>query len=129
MRISRVALIQALRPQSTTLPTAIALVLAASSPALAQSVPPAGGGAAPPAREGNIYDHKDHQPTEADVAGTASPSPGAKGQVEDEVKALLQQTDRLDKPAEQQDPDYPNRSSTRPKRRQSPVHTRSLPAP
>src|SRR5260221_7233575 len=99
MRISRVSLIQSLRPQSTTLPIAIALVLAASSPALAQSVPPAGGGAAPPAREGNIYDHKDHQPTEADVAGTASPSPGAKRQVGDVGKAPVQQTGRLDKPS------------------------------
>src|SRR5260221_14675925 len=112
MQISRVSLIQSLPPQSTPLPIAIALVLAASSPALAQSVPPAGGGAAPPAREGNIYDHKNHQPTEADVAGTTSPSPGAKGQVGDEVKALFQQTTKLDKPARPQAQDYPNGSST-----------------
>jgi len=115
MRISPLSLIQSLRPQSTTPPIAIALVLAASSPALAQNYPTSGGVAAPPAREGNIYDHKDHQPTEADVAGTASPSPGAKRQVEDEVKALLQQTDRLDKQSEQQDQDYPSGSSTGPK--------------
>ncbi len=121
MRISRVSLIQSLRPQSTTPLIAIALVLAVSSPALAQSGAASGGGAAPPAREGNIYDHKDHQPTEADVraaegaAGTESPSSGAKRQVEDEVKALLQQTDRLDKQSEQQDQDYPSGSSSGPK--------------
>jgi len=92
--------------------------LAASSPALAQSDPTSGGGAAPPAREGNIYDHRDHQPTEADVeraTGTESPSSGANRQVEDEVKALLQQTDKLDKQSEQQDQDYPSGSSSGPK--------------
>jgi hypothetical protein len=113
MRISRVSLFQSLRPQSTTPSIAIALVLAASSPAFAQSDPTPGAGAAP--REGNIYDHRDHQPTEADVTGTASPSSGAKRQVEDEVKALLQQTDKLDKQSEQQDQDYPSGSSSRPK--------------
>jgi hypothetical protein len=114
MRISHVSLFQSLRPQSTTPSIAIALVLAASSPAFAQSDPTSGAGAAPP-REGNIYDHRDHQPTEADVTGTASPSSGAKRQVEDEVKALLQQTDKLDKQSEQQDQDYPSGSSSGPK--------------
>ena len=86
-------------------------------PALAQSNPTPGGAAAPPAREGNIYDHKDHQPTEAEVraaeraAGTESPSSGTKRQVEDEVDELLQQTDRLDKQSEQQEQDYPSGSS------------------
>ena len=115
MRISRVSLFQSLRPQSTTPSIAIALVLAASSPALAQSDPTSGAGAAPPPREGNIYDHRDHQPTEVDVTGTASPSSGAKRQVEDEVKALLQQTDKLDKQSEQHDQDYPGGSSSGPK--------------
>jgi hypothetical protein len=113
--------IQSLRPQSTTPIIAAALVLTASSLALAQSAPTSGGLAAPPAREGNIYDHKDHQPTEAEVraaeraAGTASPSSGTKQQVEDEVRELLQQTDRLDKQSEQQEQDYPSGSSSGPK--------------
>src|SRR5258708_32974694 len=102
MRISPLSLIQSLRPQSTTPPIAIALVLAASSPALAQNYPTSGGVAAPPAREGNIYDHKDHQPTEAAVAGTASPSPGAKRKAQDGGRALLRHTDRISKQCREQ---------------------------
>jgi hypothetical protein len=121
MRISRVSRIRSLWPQSTTPIIAIAVVLTAASPALAQSDPPSGGGTAPPTREGNIYDHRDHQPTEAEVraaeraGGTASPSSDTKRQVEDEVRQLLQQTDRLDKQSEQQDQDYPSGSSSGPK--------------
>jgi hypothetical protein len=45
----------------------------------------------PPAREGDIYDFKDHQPTEA-----APPADTSK-QVDEEVKALLRQSDELDR--------------------------------
>jgi hypothetical protein len=78
----------------------VALALAASSPALAQSDHTPRPTAPPPAREGNIYDHKDHQPTERDV-GTAESAAGDKQQVEEEVRKLLQQTDRLDEQSEQ----------------------------
>jgi hypothetical protein len=44
-----------------------------------------------PAREGNTYDWRDHQPT------AAAPSAQASRQVEDQVKALLQQSDELDR--------------------------------
>lgn len=96
---------------------AIGLVLTASSLALAQSDLTSGGGAAPPRREGNIWDYKDHQPTEAEVraaeraAGIAPPSSGTKQQVEEEVNKLLQQTDRQDRQLEQQEQGYPSGSS------------------
>lgn len=45
-----------------------------------------------PAREGNTYDFKDHQPTQA-----AAPPAGASRQVDEEVKALLRQGDELDR--------------------------------
>jgi hypothetical protein len=74
--------------------------LAASAPALAQSDDTSGRAAPPPARVGNIYDHKAHQPTESDVPAAAA---GNKQQVEKEVQKLLQQTDELDKQSEQQE--------------------------
>ena len=44
-----------------------------------------------PAREGNTYDFRDHQPTEA------APPAQASSQVDEEVKALLRQSDELDR--------------------------------
>ena len=96
---------------------AIALILTESSLALAQNnLPP--GGAATPTREGNIWDHKDHQPTEAEVraaekAAGITPIPvGTKQQVEEEVKQFLQQLDRQDMQFEKVDKDYHSISST-----------------
>jgi hypothetical protein len=99
MRLSRAACI------------VLALILTASSPALAQSDHAPGPTAPPPARVGNIYDHKDHQPTESD-AGAAERAAGNKQQVEEEVKELLRQTDRLDKQSEQQEQLSPEGSSS-----------------
>ena len=79
-----------------------AVVLAASATALAQSDDKAGRAAPPPARVGNIYDHKAHQPTEADVPRTAG-SGSSQQQVEKEVQDLLRQTDELDKQAEERE--------------------------
>jgi len=79
-----------------------AAALLLSSTALAQT---AGTDAPPPApvdergvptREGNIYDFRDHQPTQA-----GPPSAGSAQQVEQGVQELLQQTDKLDKQSEQ----------------------------
>lgn len=99
----------------------IGLVLAASSPALARNDPAPAGMATPPAREGNIYDHKDHQPNQAEVSGAEGaaaierPSSDSKRKVEEEVNNLLQQTDRLDRQMELQEQGYPSGSSSPPK--------------
>ena len=56
-----------------------------------------------PAREGNIYDHIDHQPTRAQVedaeaaVGRDRRSSETDAEVLNEVKALLKETDRQDK--------------------------------
>jgi hypothetical protein len=80
-----------------------------TTPALAQnsgrdarSVAPIDGGRAP-ARIGNVYDHRQHQPTQAQEAalGIAPTSPSNRRRVEQEVEELLRETDRLDKEAEQ----------------------------
>jgi len=87
----------------TRLAAVAALVLEAASPGLAQNAPASGAAATPPAREGNIYDHQDHQPTQAEVdsaaaaAGIRAPSPESKTQVENEIEGLLRQTDELDR--------------------------------
>lgn len=92
---------------STRLAAVAALVLAASSPSVAQNALAPGAGAVPPAREGNIYDHRDHQPTQAEVggaeaaAGIGAPSSESQTQVEKEVKALLKRTDQLDQQSEE----------------------------
>jgi hypothetical protein len=79
-----------------------AVILAAIAPALAQSDDAAGLAASPPARAANIYDHKDHQPTERDVPPAARAA-ASQRQVETEVQALLRQTDELDKQSEQRE--------------------------
>jgi hypothetical protein len=61
-----------------------ALVPALPLLALAQTAPA-------PEHEGGTYDYKKHQPTEV------APSTTSTKQVDDEVKELLKQTDRLDK--------------------------------
>jgi hypothetical protein len=87
---------------------AAVFALATLSPAMAQrDVTPDG----LPLREGNVYDHQSHQPTQAEVraarqgAGITSPSSddASVGEVEDEVRELLRQTDQLDKQSEQDD--------------------------
>jgi hypothetical protein len=87
-----------------TLLTAIAgLVLAASSPILAQTSAAPAGGAISPAREGNVYGHKNHQPTQAEVsraevsAGIRPSSSGDAADIEKEVEELLKQVDELDR--------------------------------
>jgi hypothetical protein len=89
------------RRSSASTAAVAALLLAAALPALAQN--PAPPGTTLPAREGNIYDHRDHQPTQAEIdnaaaaAGVRPPPSANPGPVEDEVKALLKQTDEADK--------------------------------
>ena len=92
---------------------AISIALAAISPALAQTDQ---GDATP--REGNIYDHKAHQPTAADVCtGGTQPDKNCPSevtrQVEDEVQKLLRETDR-DLQTGRQQLDLPGGSSTLP---------------
>ena len=107
MRLSRIPQFRSLRTQSIKPIIAAVIPLAAISPALAQDDYSRRSAVAPPARVGNIYDHKRHQPTERDVraaekaAGIPLPSSENKAQIEEEVKNLLQQTDRLDKESEQ----------------------------
>ena len=94
-----------LRPPAKAAMTALVVLLAAGTAALAEGDAISSGAAGPPPREGNVYDHKDHQPTAADVsaretaAGFTARGPD-KGQVEEEVKQLLDQTDALDKQSE-----------------------------
>ena len=80
------------------------LALMTASPLRAQTTPsvdqtPASGAAV---REGNVYDHQDHQPTAADV-GAAEPSPGSTEAVDRQVQDFLKQMDALDRQAEEQD--------------------------
>jgi hypothetical protein len=60
---------------------------------------------AAPAREGNIYDHIDHQPTRSQVenaeAATGRRASETDAEVLNEVKALLEETDRQDKRADE----------------------------
>lgn len=108
------------RRGSKCLAMATGLFLAASSPALCQEQVAPGGGSAAPAREGNIYGHVDHQPTEAEIGKAAEPgsvdSPSAvnREQVDEEVDQLLQQSRELDEAAEKQGKDYPAGSSSGP---------------
>jgi hypothetical protein len=90
-----------LRPSAAPVMAAV-IVFAASLSAIADDT------AGPPAREGNIYDHKDHQPTEAELraaekaAGVPGSSAPGNPQVEEGVKQLLDQTDALDKRSERE---------------------------
>ena len=81
------------------------LVLLASPPLGAQTAAPVGAAVSAgttAAREGNIYDHKDHQPTAADVGATL-PSPASTVKVEQEIQHLLRQAAVLDRQSEEQD--------------------------
>jgi hypothetical protein len=94
-------------PSSTRLAAVAALVLAVSAPAFAQRAPAPDAGAMPPAREGNIYDHRDHQPTQAEIdraeaaAGPGAPARESQKQVEEEVRALEKRTNELDKESDE----------------------------
>jgi hypothetical protein len=74
--------------------TFIATVLLLWEPtfAVAQKAPDPVFGANPPLREGGIYDFRNHQPVQP-----APPPAVTSKQVEDEVKALLEQVDELDR--------------------------------
>jgi hypothetical protein len=93
---------------SVNLAIAAAAPLLLTTPALAQnsdrdarSVAPIDGGRTP-ARRGNVYDHRQHQPTQAqeEALGIAPTSPSNRRRVEREVEEFLRETDRLDKEAE-----------------------------
>jgi hypothetical protein len=93
---------------------ALCVALAAVFPAFAQS--PQGYA---PAREGNIYDHKAHQPTAGDVCTEAAAasincqSEASRSQVDEEVQKLLRETDIGAQSARQQ-LDNPNGRSSWP---------------
>jgi hypothetical protein len=80
----------------------------------ARSVPPIDGGRAP-ARIGNVYDHRQHQPTQAqeEALGIAPTSPSNKRLVEREVEELLREIDRLDKQSGQREHGVSDRSTNR----------------
>ena len=81
---------------SARLSAIVAFMLGASSLALAQNAPTLGAGAMPPAREGNIYDYQDHQPTQAEVdraeaaAGIRPSSQESETQIEKEVEDAIE---------------------------------------
>jgi len=60
-------------------------------------------------REGNTYDHRDHQPTQAEInaaqqaAGKLPPPSPSTAEVEKEVHDLLKQADTLDKQSDELD--------------------------
>ena len=87
-----------------------ALLLSGTAPAqragMDDASPPVQGGLAPQS-EGNIYHHRDHQPTQSQesAAGIPPPSAATHRQVEEEVNQLLRQTDRLNRQSEQQEQD------------------------
>ena len=99
-------------PRSRCLVMAAGLLLASLSPAAAQTTPAAGPDAAP-AREGNVYDHRDHQPTASEVhraeglSGSETPSAATDKEVERGVEDLLRQTDKMDEAAEKQGQGFP----------------------
>ena len=80
---------------------AVAAFLGVASAGAQDAQPPGPSGA--PQREGNIYDHKAHQPTQADVdaAGLPAATDRSRQNVEQSVDDLLRQTDSLDKQQEQ----------------------------
>jgi len=95
-----------LRDKCILLASVTVIVLAASSSIMAQTDPAPVDGAIPPPREGNTYDHKDHQPTEAEVsraeaaAGSRPLSVNA-AHVEKGVEEFLRQMDKLDEQSEE----------------------------
>jgi hypothetical protein len=71
--------------------SAAVLVFSTSLPALAQNSPSPG---APPTRIANTYNWRHYQPTQRELeAAGAPPSPQTYDQVENEVEALVKQTD------------------------------------
>ena len=84
------------------------LVLAQMNPAPVDGVESRGSTGNVATREGNTYDHRDHQPTEAEIsaaeqaAGKLPPSSPSTTEVEKEVHDLLKQADTLDKQSEEQ---------------------------
>lgn len=86
------------------------IAIAVAAPALAQSDDSAGRAAPPPARAGNIYDHKVHQPTESELPASARAG-SSRRQVEEEVQQLLRQTDELDKQSDERAQRAPSGSS------------------
>lgn len=77
---------------------------------------------ASPTREGNVFDHHDHQPTESQVdraegsSGVDNPRPATEQQVEGGVEKLLRQTDEMDQDAAAQGRNYPTGSAAQPPR-------------
>jgi hypothetical protein len=92
---------------STLVATVAATLLAATSAIQAQTNQTPVDGAMPPLREGDIYDHKDHQPTEAEIS-RARAAAGDRAQstnperVEKGVTDLLKQMDKLEIQSEQE---------------------------
>lgn len=84
---------------------AASLLLLTSASAFAQTAAPSSGPAIS-TREGNIFDHRDHQPTAADDAA-AGVAPGSGEDVEKEVQDLLRQTESLDRQSERLDGKLP----------------------
>lgn len=108
-------------PQTRCVVMAAALAFAMVAPAAAQTAP-VDVEHASPTREGNVFDHRDHQPTESQVgraegsSGIDYPSPTTEQQVEGGVEKLLRQTDQLDQDATAQGRNYPAGSAAQPSR-------------
>jgi len=87
----------------------LTLIIAASIAAALLALPwmtQAQNTSAPPAatpREGDIYDYRKHQPTES------APTVGTTKQVDEEVKALLKQTQELDREYDEKEGKSPDR--------------------
>lgn len=80
--------------KSTLVATATATVFLVLSPPMSAAQDDNGSALVAP-REGNTYDYKSHQPT------APAPSTATDKQVDDEVKALLKQSDELDRQSNQ----------------------------
>ena len=97
-------------------PIVFAVVLLLTGAAFAQNAdvgtpPPAAVGTnGVPIREGNVWDHLAHQPTQAEVGGASQQT---EQQVEQSVKDLLQQTDRLDQQSQQEEEGFSGSSVER----------------
>ena len=88
---------------STSLSIVAVLLVAPLSLAFAQNAATPAARGSIPAREGNIYNHVDHQPTRAEVEGAEAAAGGGRrssetdAEVLNEVKTLLKETDRQDR--------------------------------